>query len=58
MFVSTLAKYIDLPLEFIAMNSQFVVVASKNHFLLWQYHTPKVFLYFYNNQNIYEFNRY
>lgn len=37
-----LAKFIDLPLQYIAMNSQFVVVASKNHFLLWQYHTPKV----------------
>lgn len=24
------------------MNSQFVVVASTNHFVLWQYHTPKV----------------
>lgn len=24
------------------MNSQFVAIASKNHFLLWQYHTPKV----------------
>lgn len=40
------AKYFDLPLQFIAMNSQFVVIASKNHFLLWQYHTPKV-----RNQN-------
>lgn len=26
------------------MNSQFVVIASMNHFLLWQYHTPKVIL--------------
>lgn len=25
-----------------AMNSQYVIVASLNHFILWQYHTPKV----------------
>lgn len=28
-------------MEFIAMSSQFVVVASEDHFILWQYHTPK-----------------
>lgn len=35
------AKYVDLPLEFVAMNSQYVVAASRDHFLLWQYHTPQ-----------------
>lgn len=35
------AKYIDLPLQFVAMNSQYVVAASRDHFLLWHYHTPK-----------------
>lgn len=38
---SVSAKYIDLPLQFVAMNSQYVVAASKDHFLLWHYHTPK-----------------
>lgn len=36
------AKYIDLSIQYMAMNSQFVIVASTNHFVLWQYHTPKV----------------
>lgn len=35
------AKYIDLKPQFVGMNSTHVIVASKDHFLLWHYHTPK-----------------
>ncbi|XP_058123724.1 WD repeat-containing protein 35-like [Anopheles ziemanni] len=35
------SKYIDIRPEFITMNSTHVIVASKDHFLLWHYHTPK-----------------
>lgn len=35
------AKYTDLRPQYITMNSQYVVIASKDHFMLWQYHTPK-----------------
>lgn len=35
------AKYTDLRPDFLAINSSYVVIASKDQFLLWQYHTPK-----------------
>ncbi|XP_049547434.1 WD repeat-containing protein 35 [Anopheles darlingi] len=35
------SKYLDIRPEFITMNSSHVIVASKDHFLLWHYHTPK-----------------
>lgn len=35
------AKYTDLRPQFVAMNAQYVAIASKDHFLLWNYHTPK-----------------
>lgn len=35
------AKYTDLRPLFLAMNNSYVVIASKDQFLLWQYHTPK-----------------
>lgn len=35
------SKYTDLHPQFITMNSTHVIVASKDQFLLWQYHTPK-----------------
>lgn len=35
------AKYSDLRPDFLAINSSYVLVASKEQFLLWQYHTPK-----------------
>lgn len=35
------AKYTDLRPHFLAINSSYVVVASKDQFLLWHYHTPK-----------------
>lgn len=52
-FEISIAKYTDLRPQFVAMNSQYVAIASKDHFLLWNYHTPKVrFIYpdfkFYN----------
>lgn len=36
------AKYTDMKPNYVAMNSHYVIVASKDHFMLWQYHTPKV----------------
>lgn len=35
------AKYTDLKPQFLAMNATHVVIASRDQFLLWQYHTPK-----------------
>lgn len=35
------AKYTDLRPHFLSINSSYVVIASKEQFLLWQYHTPK-----------------
>lgn len=35
------SKYTDLRPQFITMNSTHVVIASKDHFLIWHYHTPK-----------------
>ncbi|XP_055618976.1 WD repeat-containing protein 35 [Toxorhynchites rutilus septentrionalis] len=35
------SKYIDIRPNFVAMNSVHVIVASKDQFMLWHYHTPK-----------------
>lgn len=35
------SKYTELRPNFLAINSQYVVIASKEQFLLWLYHTPK-----------------
>lgn len=40
-FVLFSAKYIDLRPQYVAMNNQYVVIASRSNFMLWQYHTPK-----------------
>ncbi|KAL3289754.1 hypothetical protein HHI36_023149 [Cryptolaemus montrouzieri] len=35
------AKYVDIPIKFVAMSSIYVIAASKDNFLIWQYKTPK-----------------
>lgn len=35
------ARYIDICPYYVTMNTTYVVVASKEQFLLWHYHTPK-----------------
>lgn len=35
------SKYTNLKPQYLAMNSTHVIIASKDEFLLWQYHTPK-----------------
>lgn len=34
-------KHVDLEIQWVTMNATHVIAASKSHFLIWQYGTPK-----------------